>query len=54
VASKPQIRLESKASIRFGSGAYTQYVSILNRIVMLPIVIKIDANPLEGNAAIEP
>jgi hypothetical protein len=54
VASKPQIRLESKASIRFGSGAYTKYVSISKRIVMLPSVIKIDANPLEGNEAIGP
>jgi hypothetical protein len=32
VVSKCQIRLDSKALIRYRSGAYTQYVSILNRI----------------------
>jgi hypothetical protein len=51
VASKPQVVFAGKASIRFESGAYFRYVSISKRIVMFHSVIKIDANPLEGNAA---
>jgi hypothetical protein len=36
VFSKPQIVFEGKASIRFKSGAYTKYVSILKRIATQP------------------
>ena len=36
VVSKPQIVFEGKASIRFESGAYTEYVSILNWIATQP------------------
>jgi hypothetical protein len=36
VVSKPQVVFEDKASIWFKSGAYTQYVSILNRIATQP------------------
>jgi hypothetical protein len=52
VVSKPQVVFEGKASIRFKSGAYMKYVSILKRSVMHLSVFKIDANPLEDNAAI--
>jgi hypothetical protein len=48
MVSKPQIVFESKASIRFKSGAYTQYVSILNRIGMHLSVIKSMRIPLCG------
>jgi hypothetical protein len=40
VVSKTQVVFESKASIGFVSGAYTQYVSISKRIVMHLSVIK--------------
>jgi hypothetical protein len=36
VVSKPQVVFEGKASMRFESGAYTKYVSILNRIATQP------------------
>ena len=48
MASKSQIVFEGKASIRFESGAYTQYVSILNRIGMHLSVIKSMRIPLFG------
>ena len=36
VDSKPQVVFEGKAPIRFGSGAYTEYVSISKRIATQP------------------
>jgi len=49
------IRVQGEASIRFKSGAYTEYVSILNRIDELPNIHRIRSEiPLSrGNAAIE-
>ena len=50
-----QVTFKGKASIRFESGAYTEYVSILNRIDELPNLHKNKSEiPLSrGNAAIE-
>jgi len=48
VVSKPQIVFEDKASIRFKSGAYTQYVSILNRIATQPSDTRWDFETTSG------
>jgi hypothetical protein len=52
VVSRPWIVFEDKASMRFKCGAYTEYVSIVNRIVMHLSIIKLMQIPLRGNAVI--